>query len=100
MTLSEIDALRARISQCWSPPVGGLGADAIRVKLRLQLGSDGMLANRPQVVNRDGSPFFQAAADSAVRAVMLCQPYQLPATKYALWKDMILNFDPREMFGG
>ncbi len=100
MTLSEIDALRARISQCWSPPTGGLGADAIKVKLRLQLDSDGMLANRPQVVNRGGSPFFLAAADSAVRAVMLCQPYQLPATKYALWKDMILNFDPREMFGG
>ena len=100
MTLSEIDALRARISQCWSPPVGGLGADAIKVKLRLQLGSDGMLVNQPQVMNRQGSPFFQAAADSAVRAVMLCQPYQLPATKFALWKDMILNFDPREMFGG
>lgn len=100
MTLSEIDALRARISQCWNPPVGGLGADAIRVKLRLQLNRDGMLAGRPQVVNRESSPFFQAAADSAVRAVMLCQPYQLPDTKFALWRDMILNFDPREMFGG
>jgi hypothetical protein len=100
MTLSEIDALRQRISQCWNPPVGGLGADSIRVKLRLQLSPDGMLSERPQVVNREGSPFFQAAADSAVRAVMLCQPYALPGAKYALWRDMILNFDPREMYGG
>ncbi|MCG8648857.1 MAG: hypothetical protein MI861_03440, partial [Pirellulales bacterium] len=100
MTLSEIDALRARISQCWNPPVGGLGADAIRVRLRLKLTPEGTLSERPQIVNQEGSPFFQAAADSAVRAVMLCQPYALPGTKYALWRDMILNFDPREMFGG
>ena len=100
MTFSEIDAFRAKISQCWNPPVGGLGADAIKVKLRMQLRQDGSLSHEPQVVNRAGSPYFQAAADAAVRAVMLCQPYKLPARKYALWRDMILNFDPREMFGG
>jgi hypothetical protein len=100
MTFNEIDALRARISQCWNPPVGGLGADAIKVKLRLQLRKDGVLSREPEVVNRAGSPYFRAAADAAVRAVMLCQPYELPAKKYALWRDMILNFDPKEMFGG
>lgn len=100
MTFNEIDALRAKISQCWNPPVGGLGADAIQVKLRLKLTEAGSLTNAPEIVNRAGSPFFQAAADAAVRAVMLCQPYQLPPKKYALWRDMILNFDPREMFGG
>lgn len=100
MTFNEIDAVRARISQCWNPPVGGLGADAIQVKLRLQLTQEGSLTTAPQVMNRSGSPFFQAAADAAVRAVMLCQPYELPTRKYALWRDMILNFDPREMYGG
>lgn len=100
MTLSEIDALRARISQCWNPPVGGLGAEALKVKLRLQLTREGMLARRPEVVNSGSSSFFQAAADSAVRAVMLCQPYALPSEKFALWRDMIINFDPREMFKG
>ncbi len=100
MTFNEIDALRAKISQCWNPPVGGLGADAIKVKLRLRLREDGVLSREPEVVNREGSPFFRAAADAAVRAVMLCQPYQLPPKKYAMWRDMILNFDPKEMFGG
>jgi hypothetical protein len=80
--------------------VGGLGADAIKVKLRLRLREDGVLSREPEVVNRQGSPFFRAAADAAVRAVMLCQPYQLPPRKYAMWRDMILNFDPKEMFGG
>ena len=42
---------------------------------------------------------ISAAADSAVRAVYQCQPYELPAEKYAVWRDMILNFDPRQMYG-
>ena len=99
MAVNEIDALRAKIAQCWSPPPGGLGADAIIIKLRLQLNEDGSLVGCPTVANSSGSPFFQAAADSAVRAVFQCQPYELPAAKYALWRDMILNFDPRQMYG-
>jgi outer membrane biosynthesis protein TonB len=98
MSVNEIDALRARIAQCWSPPPGGLGADRIVVQLRLKLNEDGTLVGYPAVANRGSSPFFQAAADSAVRAVYQCQPYALPSEKYALWRDMILNFDPSEMY--
>jgi hypothetical protein len=99
MSVNEIDALRAKIAQCWSPPPGGLGADAIIVKLRLQLNQDGSLIGYPSVANSGSSPFFQAAADSAVRAVFQCQPYTLPAEKFSLWQDMILTFDPRQMYG-
>lgn len=99
MSVNEIDALRARIAQCWNPPPGGLGADSIIVKLRLQLNQDGSLIGYPSVANSSGAPFFQAAADSAVRAVYQCQPYDLPGDKYAVWRDMILNFDPRQMYG-
>ena len=98
MSVNEIDALRARIAQCWSPPPGGLGAGEIVVKLRLKLNEDGTLVGYPTVANSGSSPFFQAAADSAVRAVYQCQPYALPAEKYALWRDMILNFDPSDMY--
>ena len=98
MSVNEIDALRSRIAQCWSVPPGGLGAERIVVKLRLQLNEDGTLLGYPTVANSGASPFFQAAADSAVRAVYQCQPYALPSEKYALWRDMILNFDPSEMY--
>ena len=98
MSVNEIDALRARIAQCWSVPPGGLGAEQIVVKLRLQLNEDGTLVGYPTVANSGSSPFFQAAADSAVRAVYQCQPYSLPSDKYALWRDMILNFDPSDMY--
>jgi outer membrane biosynthesis protein TonB len=98
MSVSETDALRARIAQCWSPPPGGLGAEQIVIKLRLKLNEDGTLVGYPTVANSDSSPFFRAAADSAVRAVYQCQPYELPSEKYALWRDMILNFDPSDMY--
>jgi colicin import membrane protein len=98
MSVNEIDALRARIADCWTPPPGGLGADRIVIKLRLKLNEDGTLVGYPTIANTDSSPFFQAAADSAVRAVYQCQPYDLPAEKYALWRDMILNFDPSDMY--
>jgi len=98
MSVNEIDALRARIADCWTPPPGGLGADEIVVKIRLKLNEDGTLVGYPTVANSGASPFFQAAADSAVRAVYQCQPYTLPSNKYALWRDMILNFDPSEMY--
>jgi hypothetical protein len=98
MSVNEIDALRARIADCWTPPPGGLGADQIVVKLRLKLNEDGTLVGYPTVANSGSSPFFQAAADSAVRAVYQCQPYELPKAKYALWRDMILNFDPSDLY--
>ena len=98
MSVNEIDALRTRISECWTPPPGGLGADAIVVKIRLKLNQDGTLEGYPSVANSGSSPLFQAAAESAVRAVFQCQPYALPVAKYALWRDMILNFDPSQMY--
>ena len=100
MSISDIDAFRAQISRCWSPPVGGLGAERLIVKLHFGLNKDGTLSRQPRVVNHLSSPFFLAAADSAVRAVVQCQPYQLPEKTYAVWSDMVLNFDPRDMYGG
>ena len=100
MSASDIDALRAQISRCWAPPVGGVGSDAIIVKLRIVLNEDGTLGRAPEVVNNHASPFFPPAADSAMRAVFQCQPYRMPSAKYGQWRDMLLNFDPSRMYGG
>lgn len=100
MSINEIDAFRRQVSQCWNPPVGGLGAEDLLVKVRLKLRKDGSLLNQPTVMNRGNSPFFRAAADSATRAIWQCQPYHLPAAKYKLWRDMIINFDPQNMLAG
>jgi hypothetical protein len=100
MSASDVDAFRAQISRCWTPPVGGLGRDALIVKLRIGLNEDGTLTGPPEVSNSHPSPFFRPAADSAVRAVFQCQPYRMPPEKYGQWRDMLLNFDPSRMYGG
>jgi colicin import membrane protein len=53
------------------------------------------------VLNGGTGPLFEATRDSAVRAVIQGQPYDmLSAATYDLWKEMDINFDPREVFGG
>ena len=43
----------------------------------------------------------EATRDSAVRAVFQAQPYgMLSLTTYDQWKEIDINFDPREVFGG
>ena len=100
MSANEIDAFKAQISQCWSPPTRGLGSRDLNVKLRIRFKRDGTLEKPPELANYSGSPFFRPAAEAAKRAVWQCQPYRMPKDKFATWQDMILNFDPREMLGG
>lgn len=100
LTMSEMDALRAQIQACWNPPVGAAGAEDLIVDVRVQYRQDGTLAAEPTLVNRGTSPYFQVAAESAMRAVRRCQPITMPAAKYDIWRDVEIRFDPRDMFRG
>jgi colicin import membrane protein len=100
LSQSEIDALRAQIQACWNPPVGAENAQELIVRVRVQFRLDGTLSAEPTLVNRGSSPYFQVAAESALRAVRRCQPYTMPAAKYDIWRDVEVTFDPRDMFGG
>lgn len=100
VTLDERNALRMQIERCWSPPVGLANAEDMVVTLRIRLKPDGSLQGAPAIVNSGASEYFRIAAESAVRAVRRCQPFQMPAHKYGAWREIILNFDPKEMFRG
>jgi hypothetical protein len=53
------------------------------------------------VLTSGEGPLFEATRDSAVRAVLQAQPYDmLSQSTYDLWKDITLSFNPREVFGG
>ena len=53
----------------------------------------------PEIISGGGSAGVErAAAEAARRAVSRCAPYNLPADKYEAWADVIVNFDPSEMF--
>ena len=50
------------------------------------------------VAGGGGAGIERAAAESARRAVLACAPYSLPSDKYEAWADVIVHFDPRDMF--
>lgn len=102
LTASEmgllIAAIRQGVQPCWRVLSGGQGAEATAVRMRIRFNQDGTINGEPQIMNPQSTAFFMAAAESAKRAVMQCQPYNLPQAKYAAWADVILNFDPKDMF--
>lgn len=101
LSQNEIDALRARIQQCWNPPAGAADAKDLIVLVRILFKQDGSLAARPTVTGRGNGVYAQAASESALRAIERCAPYTfLPAAKYDAWKDVEVTFDPRDMFRG
>lgn len=102
LTINEVDAFRAQMRRCWSPPAGAKQAENLVVQVRLSLTPAGVISAGPVVVNRRylGDPFFRAAAESVLRAIRRCQPFTMPAEKYASWRNIELTFDPRKMLGG
>jgi outer membrane biosynthesis protein TonB len=101
LSQSEIDALRARIQQCWNPPAGLADARDLIVVVRIRFNQDGSLSAEPTLSNSVSHPTFQIAAESALRAVRRCAPYSfMPIAKYDIWKDVEVTFDPRDMFRG
>ena len=104
LTLSQEDALRAQIFGCWSVPLGLPYDEDLLVRIKLQLKKDGTIMKSEildhQRMNRPGQKFYKVLAESALRAVRLCQPLKVPPTGYDKWKDLQLNFNPAEMLKG
>ena len=104
LTLSQEDALRAQIFGCWSVPLGLPYDEDLLVRIKLKLKKDGTIMKSEildhQRMNRPGQKFYKVLAESALRAVRLCQPLKVPPTGYEKWKDLQLNFNPTEMLKG
>ena len=104
LTLSQEDALRAQIFGCWSVPLGLPYEDNLLVRVKLQLKRDGTVIKSEildhERMNRPDQKFYKVLAESALRAIRLCQPLKVPRTGYAKWKNLQLNFDPTEMLRG
>ena len=86
LSLSEEDALRAQIFGCWSVPLGLPYDDNLLVRIQLELKKDGTILKSEildhERMNRPGQKFYKILAESALRAVRLCQPLKVPPTGY------------------
>ena len=102
LSQSELDALRAKLISLWNPPPAvSNNPDQYVVTIRIRLSRDHRLVGQPEVLNSGEGPLFEATRDSAVRAVIQGQPYDmLSQTTYDVWRDITLNFNPRDVFGG
>ena len=104
LTLSEEDALKAQIFGCWSIPLGLPYNENLLVRIKLKLKPDGSVVKTEILdharMNKPGQGFYKVLAESALRAIKLCQPLRVPSTGYERWKDLQLNFDAREMLEG
>lgn len=104
-SIAELDRLRQLIRQqigrCWNPPVGARDAEDLIVTVLIRVDPQGLVREATVVdaplMGLDR--YFQAAAEAARRAVLNvnCQPLQLPADKYEIWKEIRFNFDPSKM---
>ena len=104
LSLSEEDALRAQIFGCWSVPLGLPYDKDLLVRIKLKLKPDGRILKSEILdharMNVPGQSFYKILAESALRAVRICQPLKVPPTGYERWKELQLNFDPTEILKG
>ncbi len=106
-TVTQLDALRTiirrQIEPCWNPPVGATDAEDLVVRIQVWVDPDGTVrqAKILDAGRMSVDRFYEAAADSARRAILnpRCNPLKLPPDRYELWRELVLTFNPKEMIG-
>ncbi len=95
-------AIQRQMSACWRIEPGARDAQDLVVQVYVRLNRDGsvVVANIVDNSRMVKDPFYRSAAENARRAILSCQPFELPPKRYEVWREMTLNFNPSEMFGG
>jgi len=101
LSMSELDAVRSQLAQCWNILAGAKFAEDLVVEVRVTINPDRTVQSATILdqgrYNRDSH--FRAAADAARRALInpRCSPLNLPPEKYDLWRVTVIRFDPRDI---
>lgn len=91
-----IAQFRKQVERCLKIPAGGDGR-RVDVALAIKLKRDGTLDGAPVPEDQPSTSFGRAFQQSAHRAIVDCQPYNLPAGAYDEWKSFVTVFvdDPK-----
>ena len=88
---------RRHIKTCSKLPASISPSDKVRIKLQVLMTPEGRLAAEPIVVEGQASQKGVDLKQSAIDALMACQPYaMLPADRYREWKVLDLSFTPQD----
>ena len=75
-----------QVERCWKKPYGGIESQKPEVAFAIRLKRDGTLEGSPVPEGTPATPFLRVYQESALRAIIECQPYKLPAAFYEEWK--------------
>ncbi|WP_213288847.1 cell envelope integrity protein TolA [Bradyrhizobium sp. sGM-13] len=75
-----------QVERCWKKPYGGIESQKPEVAFAIRLKRDGTLEGAPVPEGVPATPFLRVYQESALRAIIECQPYKLPAAFYEEWK--------------
>lgn len=103
LTISERDLIASQLSKNWNVDAGKEGIEDMIVEIRVQVNKDGSVRD-VQILNMPSDPVRRSVAESARRAVLICDrkgdesPFKILAEKYADhygdWRSMTLRFSP------
>jgi outer membrane biosynthesis protein TonB len=75
-----------QVERCWKKPYGGIESQKPEVAFAIRLKRDGTLEGAPVPEGVPATPYLRVYQESALRAIIECQPYKLPAAFYEEWK--------------
>jgi outer membrane biosynthesis protein TonB len=86
---------KSQVERCWKKPYGGIEAQMVEAEFSIRLKRDGSLEATPQAVGAPSTPYVRVYQESALRAIIECQPYNLPAAYFDEWKYFAPVFTER-----
>ena len=88
---------KAQVERCWKKPYGGIESQNPEAAFTIRLKRDGTLEGMPVPEGTPGTPYLRVYQESALRAIIECQPYNLPAAFFDEWKYFTPVFTERKI---
>jgi outer membrane biosynthesis protein TonB len=87
---------QSQVERCWKKPFGGIESQNPEIVFDIRLKRDGTLEGAPIPEGTPGTPYLRVYQESALRAIIECQPYNLPAAYFDEWKYFAPVFTERK----
>jgi outer membrane biosynthesis protein TonB len=87
---------QSQVERCWKKPYGGIESQNPEVAFEIKLKRDGTLETAPLPEGSPATPYLRVYQESALRAIIECQPYNLPAAYFEEWKYFAPVFTERK----
>jgi len=87
---------QSQVERCWKKPYGGIESQNPEAAFAIKLKRDGTLEGMPVPEGTPATPYLRVYQESALRAIIECQPYNLPAAYFEEWKYFAPVFTERK----